>query len=226
MVSTYPIGHVVFSVSFFFANAQPNRQAPTGHGKREVAQVPSLMKTESSSSLRTGIHFLLTITSEIMTREEPVTVNGKVLQLHFACRAELPYGSSLRVTSSSLWSTVGNGYVSTAQGGDDDFEQEQKSLYASSVELVTTPADYPLWTTRTPVVCVVNEATGDGVFRHRYRYLVVTPGAGILSYDIEDKTSDEEGGCVDVTMWEDPFEKNKGGGARKVRCLIYMFSYL
>ena len=28
---------------------------------------------------------------------------GRVVKLHFACRAELPIGSTLRVTSSQLW---------------------------------------------------------------------------------------------------------------------------
>lgn len=148
-------------------------------------------------------------------------VDGKVLRLHFACLADLPYGSSLRVTSSESWaataSTCGSNFQHSANSKsdnmeDDDLENAEKSsLYLSSVEMVTTPETYPLWKTRTPVIRVVNNTSGDdnSVFLHRYRYLVVTPGG----HQNEDGhgmiTSDGHGGVVDVDMWEDPLNETK-----------------
>ncbi len=82
----------------------------------------------------------------------------------------------------------------------------QSRWYASSVEMVTCPETYPLWRTRRPVIVALTDATAantncrekgkgrdsvldeeeaapasssshGGIHRHRYRYLVVTPGA-------------------------------------------------
>ena len=149
--------------------------------------------------------------------ESDSNVNGRVLKLHFACHAELPYGSTLRVTSSnSLWASTAQTASGASphsqaydhgQGDQDSFDLEQQGVYASSVEMVTTPEDYPLWRTRTPVICVVNSSC-DGIFKHKYRYLIVTPGAAI-SHDhvTETMTSDGDDGCDNVTEWEDPFSK-------------------
>ncbi len=125
-------------------------------------------------------------------------LDGKVLRLHFACRAELPFGSSLRVTSSNFISeNNSNSYQSNQDMQDDDLDPNNNSsvssssnLYTSSVEMVTSPEMYPLWRTRTPVIRVVNSdaitsegtapetnsGSGSGVLLHRYRYLVVSPG--------------------------------------------------
>lgn len=135
---------------------------------------------------------------------------GRVLRLHFSCRAELPHGSSLRVTSSNMWgSEVGNGSITKQNGGHFEPGQAdsgQAAIFATSVEMVTTPDTYPLWRTRKPVICVVNHISSTKVFRHRYRYLVVTPGAGIHDgYDSKMLTTDHFDGVVDVTEWEDPF---------------------
>jgi len=141
-------------------------------------------------------------------------LNGKVLKLHFACRAELPYGSSLRITSSNLLgSTVGTGSAashSNTDGNDQDFDTEQRSLYSSSVEMVTTPELYPLWRTRNPVITAVNGHSADGTFCHRYRYLVVTPGASLMS-GTGSITSDGNDGIVNVAKWEDPFNSQTLG---------------
>ena len=181
------------------------------------------------------------------TAEEP-PAEGRVLRLHFACRAALPHGSTLRVTSTRLWAPDSSSAHITEgeapQGSEDstDFDHHgadaDKHLYASSVEMVTTPETYPVWRTRTPVVVVANAAGGD-VQKHRYRYMVVTPGVNIEALDDDDlgeeaeemvtaeaaptdspdhaarlgggaQTTDESGdGPLSVMMWEDPFVENR-----------------
>jgi trehalose 6-phosphate synthase/phosphatase len=162
---------------------------------------------------------------------------GRVVRAHFTCRADLPMGSSLRVTGSSLWSptsltspsdpmnahqiaqdnAAAAGYPSYGNDTEDSLEywlsNNPTNLYASSVEMVTTPEDYPIWTTKQPVVIVLT-ATNSAVQRHYYRYLVVTPGASsptemdILSdaqVDTMDiSTSDGRDGTINVMMWEQP----------------------
>ena len=163
---------------------------------------------------------------------------GRVVRVHFTCRAELPMGSSLRVTGSSLWAPtsmsspsdpmnahrIANETAATAGfpsfGNDAEESLEYwihnaptTNLYSSSVEMVTTPDTYPVWTTKQPVVIVLNETTTDKQ-RHYYRYLVVTPGASpSASMDIlgdsdvqtmDISTSDGHDGTVQVMMWEEP----------------------
>ena len=92
---------------------------------------------------------------------------GRVVYLHFACRAPLPIGSFLRVTSSQLWApgtltpsdptdaknisvkaneaalpdnTV-DGMLESGIGGHGDSESVKLS-YASSVEMVTSPGEF------------------------------------------------------------------------------------
>ena len=179
-----------------------------------------------------------------MSAEEEAPAEGRVLRLHFACRAALPHGSTLRVTSTRLWAPDSSSAHITEgeapQGSEDstDFDHHgadaDKHLYASSVEMVTTPETYPVWRTRTPVVVVANAAGGD-VQKHRYRYMVVTPGVNIEGLGDDDlgeeaeemvtaeaaptdspdhaarlgggaHTTDETGdGPLSVMMWEDPF---------------------
>ena len=182
-----------------------------------------------------------------MSTEEEAPAEGRVLRLHFACRAALPHGSTLRVTSTRLWAPDSSSAHITEgeapQGSEDstDFDHHgadaDKHLYASSVEMVTTPETYPVWRTRTPVVVVANAAGGD-VQKHRYRYMVVTPGVnieGLGDDDLEEAeemvtaeaaptgspdhaarlgggahTTDETGdGPLSVMMWEDPFVDNR-----------------
>mmetsp|Transcript_11069 Transcript_11069/g.17059 ORF Transcript_11069/g.17059 Transcript_11069/m.17059 type:complete len:1126 (+) Transcript_11069:150-3527(+) len=122
---------------------------------------------------------------------------GRVIRLHFKCRAELPIGSSLRVTGSTLWSpghlaqedpmhshalasqTASQAPILSTGGEDwvdaDIFGTIQSSMYTSSIEMYTTPETYPLWQTRRPVVIVLHKSKG--IHHHYYRYLVVTPGA-------------------------------------------------
>lgn len=164
------------------------------------------------------------------------------MRIHFQCRAELPIGSFLRVTGSSLWSpgtsasdpaeaapVVGR----TEQAGFPvaehlDMEVNHRnntsfnSLYTSSVEMVTTPEDYPLWRTRKPVVVVLNRhaAAKKSVQHHYYRYLVVSPGTTGDPYSDDDDDDDDERepagaivctsnefiGSTVVMQWEDPFQ--------------------
>jgi len=133
------------------------------------------------------------ITTAADSSGDPPPAEGRVLRLHFACRAALPHGSTLRVTSTRLWApdsssahiTEGEtAHVSGGGGGSEDSAADfdhhgpadsDRNMYASSVEMVTTPDAYPVWRTRTPVVVVANSAGGT-VQKHRYRYMVVTPG--------------------------------------------------
>jgi len=125
---------------------------------------------------------------------------GRVVRVHFTCRAELPMGSSLRVTGSSLWAptsltspsdpmnahTIAKetaataGFPSFGNDAEESLEywinNSPTNLHSSSVEMVTTPDTYPVWKTKQPVVIVLNETTTDKQ-RHYYRYLVITPGA-------------------------------------------------
>jgi hypothetical protein len=124
---------------------------------------------------------------------------GRVVRLEFSCMANLPMGSSLRVTGSSLWAPTSVGTPSDpmnahhiaqerqteafpALGGDAEeleyWYHHPTNLYASSVEMVTTPDTYPLWKTKQPVVVVLNH-TSSQLQHHYYRYLVVTPGASL-----------------------------------------------
>ena len=162
---------------------------------------------------------------------------GRVMRLHFRCRAELPIGSFLRVTGSSLWApgtpsadpadaavsverTEASAFVTTLDDVESDNVHSRRlsqSLYTSSVEMVTTPEEYPIWRTRKPVVIVLPNRRRT-VYHHYYRYLVVSPGCGKMRpYDPmnEDEvdfgtqvmvsTSDEKLGSTSVLQWEDPF---------------------
>jgi hypothetical protein len=126
---------------------------------------------------------------------------GRVVKLHFTCRAELPLGSVLRVTGSTLWAPTS---LSSPQDpmnahhiaqersaeafpapptedevpDDHNYDHNQsQNFYTSSVEMVTTPQTYPLWKTRRPVIVVLYK-NAKQIQHHYYRYLVVTPGAG------------------------------------------------
>lgn len=97
--------------------------------------------------------------------------------------------------------------------------------------MVTSPDTYPIWRSKTPVVIVINNE--GNVFQHRYRYLVITPGAKIDAYgDDNDSgaeinlTSDGLGGCVPVTEWEDPFrDETKKEGDTMSHCPLFDLPY-
>lgn len=85
-------------------------------------------------------------------------------------------------------------------------------MYTSSVEMVTTPDEYPIWRTRNPVVVVVHHEKKT-IQHHYYRYLVVSPGGSTfldagMDYDDEEaiSTSNEVVGSTPVVQWEDPFD--------------------
>lgn len=191
-------------------------------------------------------------------------LTGRVVRLHFSCHAELPIGSFLRVTGSTLWApgtsatdpadaapAVGR----TEQGAFPINDQETiggdtnssypsaQALYTSSVEMVTTPEQYPIWKTRKPVVVVVHNHKKQ-VQHHYYRYLVVSPGAGaaeagrlgVASDDEVMEVADEDGTdplaaseaanlvstanestgqSTHVMLWEDPYGSLKNASHRK-----------
>lgn len=241
--------------------------------------------------IRTAVRYVEVSTS--FAKEEGTNTNtmvtsvpsppGRVVRLHLACRANLPIGSSLRVTGAHLWDPAGNihnpndptdaRFISASVGreaydagdsgfaggslgigannvvdedeaavtgsgmvtpmgrdlvqpGDSSAEEQDVAVrnalmgmhdsrapwYASSVEMVTSPETYPIWRTKRPVVIVLtdrndgssgmDDGDGDGgpsysgVYHHRYRYLVVTPGAetsgahGLLPYSIDSDMDD------------------------------------
>jgi len=189
-------------------------------------------------------------------------LNGRVVRLHFKCRAELPIGSYLRVTGCTLWAPgssaqdptdahqiaqeeaskafpVAENAEEAAVESIDQIDEElagmpsTSSMYTSSVELVTTPDEYPIWRTRRPVVVVLHKHPKQ-IQHHYYRYMVVTPGATTetgaltmaeLAAEQEDDDEDNEefvdgggvstseentsSGTTRVMMWEDPFQKLK-----------------
>ena len=154
---------------------------------------------------------------------EPRELTGRVVRLHFRCHAELPVGSFLRVTGSSLWApgTAASdptdatpAMTRTEQASfpvaDEDLTQTAMSaLYTSSVEMVTTPEDYPVWWTRKPVVVILNNPRKT-VQHHYYRYLVVSPGGQTttttpMMEEVSVSTSNEMSGSTPVMQWEDPF---------------------
>ena len=158
----------------------------------------------------------------------PRELTGRVVRLHFRCHAELPIGSFLRVTGSTLWApgtaasdphdaapAVGLTEQSAFPVTEDDLHGPAATgaLYASSIEMVTTPEEYPIWRTRRPVAVVINYGRRP-VQHHYYRYLVVSPGgSGTLEFDSENddetlfmvSTSNESAGSTPVMQWEDPF---------------------
>ena len=152
---------------------------------------------------------------------------GRVIRLHFTCRAELPRGSFLRVTGSTLWApgssaldpTEATPTVQHLNHAEDDFPEDEhhrsSNLYTSSVEMVTTPDTYPIWKTRTPVILISNRrhasssssSSSNAVHHHYYRYLVVAPG-GRPDCEVATaptSTSNEASGSTIVMEWEDPF---------------------
>lgn len=122
-----------------------------------------------------------------------VVDGGRVVRLHFKCRAELPLGSTLRVTGSTLWAP--NESLETSSSSS-------RGSYASSIEMVTSPDTYPIWTTRTPVVIHIHPHFSKPIQHHYYRYLVVTPGAA--TEHTTTATTDDD---VSVMEWEDPFQQ-------------------
>lgn len=154
------------------------------------------------------------MTEEVPTSPHPTVQMyqpGRVLRLHFTCRAEIPIGSFLRVTGSTLWAPgtsaldpteatptvehinhldAGHGtsydpYHNTNNNGGDVIASS--NLYTSSVEMVTSPETYPIWKTRKPVIIVWNRRGNSGsgttpVLHHYYRYLVVAPGTVCKPY--------------------------------------------
>jgi len=149
---------------------------------------------------------------------------GRVVRLHFECHAELPIGSQLRVTGSSLWAPAAAGTPSDPMNAHHIAQERQQdaafagavddadywfshpsNLYTSSVEMVTSPETYPRWRTKQPVIVVLH-TSHTTIQHHYYRYLVVTPGANSQDAGVTASTgNDALGGTNEVMMWEQPF---------------------
>lgn len=167
-----------------------------------------------------------------MTSSKSVSrdATGSVVRAHFKCHAELPIGSFLRVTGSTLWApgtqatdpsdaipTVGKAEQAAFPVSDEDHSiMNLHALYTSSVEMVTTPDEYPIWRTRKPVVIVMHNSRKT-VQHHYYRYMVVSPGGSLHDLEVDEDeenallvcTSNEDTGSTPVMQWEDPFETFK-----------------
>ena len=151
--------------------------------------------------------------------ETDQSLPGRVVRLHFQCRAELPIGSSLRVTGSSLWApthvtaedptqaqtiasqTVPQAQLNSSPASEDWVDvtvlnQSHASMYTSSIEMYTTPETYPFWRTRRPVVVILNKQSG--IHHHYYRYLVVTPGAKPQDAQRNPDTMEDDGDVSDA----------------------------
>ena len=129
---------------------------------------------------------------------------GRVVRLNFECKAELPMGSMLRVTGSSLWAPTSltnstdptNAHhiaqeetkesfpaaeeqLDAVDGSSDGDITNANTLYTSSVEMVTSPETYPIWRTKSPVIVTLYKSKHSHIQHHYYRYMVVTPGATV-----------------------------------------------
>lgn len=146
---------------------------------------------------------------------------GRVVRLHFCCRAELPIGSFLRVTGSTLWAPgqltaqdptnahhismeqTSQAIPTTSVLGDTLPDGSDEFNFCSSVEMVTSPDEYPIWKTRRPVVVVLHKKSQ--IQHHYYRYMVVTPGATSHLEENPCTTSNEDTEISAIMAWEDPF---------------------
>lgn len=157
-----------------------------------------------------------------MTR--PPESTGRVVRLHFECRAELPIGSRLRVTGSNLWAPSAAGTHSDPMNAHHIAQERQQdaafagalddaaywyshptNLYTSSVEMITSPETYPIWRTKQPVIVVIHNMHS-AIQHHYYRYLIVTPGASAQEIGSSVSTGNDALGSTDeVMMWEEPF---------------------
>eukprot|EP00588_Corethron_pennatum_P003804 CAMPEP_0194284684 /NCGR_PEP_ID=MMETSP0169-20130528/28312_1 /TAXON_ID=218684 /ORGANISM="Corethron pennatum, Strain L29A3" /LENGTH=214 /DNA_ID=CAMNT_0039030577 /DNA_START=130 /DNA_END=771 /DNA_ORIENTATION=+ len=100
----------------------------------------------------------------------PSMPDGQILRLHLRCTAPLPIGAVLRITDgSTMGSSLGNSSGQTSA----EFPTPGVGDGAGIIEMVTSPSEYPVWRTRTPVV------VRRGAREHRYRYQVHRPGAGV-----------------------------------------------
>jgi hypothetical protein len=165
--------------------------------------------------------------SKATNKNHENVTGGRVVRLHFACHAELPIGSLLRVTGSSLFTSntiqnkgdhEENSLYSSHKLKDSDV---LKDAFASSIEMVTSPETYPIWRTRRPVTITLHPSPmADSTSNvslyhaHRYRYLVVTPGAsskplmtGVTSCEVLlgfGSTSTAAPYTQPITEWEYP----------------------
>lgn len=78
-------------------------------------------------------------------------------------------------------------------------------MYTSSVEMVTSPEEYPRWRTKQPVIVVLHN-TRSAIQHHYYRYLVVTPGASASAQEgLAGSGNDVIEGLAHALTWEQPF---------------------
>ena len=103
--------------------------------------------------------------------------------------------------------------------GPDGVASAYEHNYTSSVEMVTSPEEWPVWRTRTPVVVVLRHHHGR-VEHHRYRYMVVTPGAHLVRNDSDsvvsqaigrESTSESSLKQMQMGVDQDTAEKSQSG---------------
>jgi hypothetical protein len=127
---------------------------------------------------------------------------GRVARLHFSCRAAIPMGSSLRV-STTLDTTAGNNGSSSG---------DVQSMYQNSIEMITTPELYPVFKTNRPVIVVLHHPSHrKNVQHHYYRYLVVSPAVDMVNAASEDPSRQYSTmvhttyGYPGIVQFENPF---------------------
>lgn len=113
------------------------------------------------------------------------TIAGRIVRLHFSCRVELPMGSTLR--------------VSTKLDAPD-----VQSMYANSVEMITSNELYPIFRTKSPVIIILNHPSRKSVQHHYYRYMVVSPAVD-TSREESTNIVQTEYGYPGVLKFETPF---------------------
>ncbi len=90
---------------------------------------------------------------------------------------------SISAHETALPDNTKDGYGGAAAGAAsadhhemDGYSQSVQQSYASSVEMVTSPDEWPVWRTRKPVIVSLRHHHGK-IEHHRYRYMVISPGA-------------------------------------------------
>jgi hypothetical protein len=100
------------------------------------------------------------------------SIAGRVARLHFSCRAAIPMGSSLRV--STTLDASSSAAMSGTTGGSSSGDVQ--ATYQNSIEMITTPELYPIFKTKRPVIVVLHHPSHrKNVQHHYYRYMVVSP---------------------------------------------------
>lgn len=79
-----------------------------------------------------------------------------------------------------------------------------QSMYANSVEMITSNELYPIFRTKSPVIIILNHPSRKSVQHHYYRYMVVSPAVD-TSREESTNIVQTEYGYPGVLKFETPF---------------------